>query len=308
MTIKDIESIMMIAEEQNITRAAQRLFVSQPSLSQTLKKVETELGAVLFTRTTNGLQLTYIGENFMKYAAQITNSYKNLTRFIADANNLETGRLSIGVPSYLTGSFLTEVLPRYSSLYPNIEVRVEQHSDMELEQLLISGKVDMVLGLSDVFTSRIAYEPIMNCRMLLSVPNGHPICRQGTLLPGDAYPTIHPGCLEGETLLEYDITNPMYQMIHTILDHHHISVHSRNLSGYGVEMVRRCSRAGMGFAIIPECVLSTKFVSPDEVYFYLEDNLDTTYRLCAAWPEDGDLPLAARTLIQMGREFFEKKP
>lgn len=305
MTIRDFQYIIAIAEENNITKAAQRLFISQPSLSQALKKVESELNVTLFTRTTVGLQPTFIGEQFLLQAKEILGSYRKLEHFISDVNNLQTGRLQIGVPYYLNGSFLSEILPAFSEAYPGIDVHVTQQTDMELENMLSQGTLDFIIGLPEAISSKFQKSMVLKCRLVLSVPPNHPLSDQALLLPGDRFPTLSPSLLEGETLLEFSPANPLYHMSREILSRSGVQVHSKQLSGYGIEMVRRCSKAGMGFSIIPECMLIPRLTGPSEKYFYIEGDENIFYSICAAWPPEGYLPSATQKLLEMARHYFE---
>ena len=305
MTIRDFQYMIAIAEENNITKAAQRLYISQPSLSQALKKVEAELNATLFTRTNAGLVPTFIGEQFLIQAKEILGSYRKLEHFISDVNNLQTGRLQIGVPYYLNGSFLSEILPTFNGEYPGVDVHVTQQTDLELENMFSLGSLDFIIGLPEAISSKFEKSMVLKCRLVLSAPPGHPLESQGIQKPGERFPTLSLKQLEGETLLEFSPSNPLYHMIKEILSRSGAQVHLKQLSGYGVEMVRRCSKAGMGFAIIPECMLIPRTTSPSEKYFYLENDEDIFYSICAARPPEAYLPLAAGKLLDMARQYFK---
>ncbi|MCB6345740.1 LysR family transcriptional regulator [Enterocloster lavalensis] len=305
MTIRDFQYMIAIAEENNITKAAQRLYISQPSLSQALKKVEAELNATLFTRTNAGLVPTFIGEQFLIQAKEILGSYRKLEHFISDVNNLQTGRLQIGVPYYLNGSFLSEILPTFNGEYPGVDVHVTQQTDLELENMLSLGSLDFIIGLPEAISSKFEKSMVLKCRLVLSTPPGHPLESQGIQKPGERFPTLSLKQLEGETLLEFSPSNPLYHMIKEILSRSGAQVHLKQLSGYGVEMVRRCSKAGMGFAIVPECMLIPRTTSPSEKYFYLENDEDIFYSICTARSPESYLPLAAGKLLDMARQYFK---
>ena len=85
--------VKTIAEEKTISKAAQKLFVAQPSLSQSLQRIEEALGARLFNRTAGGLTLTYAGERYYHMATQILKMYQDFETEVSDINNLKTGRI-----------------------------------------------------------------------------------------------------------------------------------------------------------------------------------------------------------------------
>lgn len=305
MTIQDIQYITVIAEEKNITKAAKRLFISQPSLSQALKKVESELDTTLFIRTTSGLQPTYVGEQFLVSASEILSSYRKLEYFISDVNNLQKGRLTIGIPYYLNGSFLSEILPSFNVQYPGIDVLVTQQSDKNLESLLLQGNADFIIGLPEAFSEKFHKRTILQCRLLLSLPPDHALGDRGVLHAGDRYPTISPALLEGETLLEADFENPLYEMTKKFLSQAGIHMKTKQLTGYSNEMIRRCSKAGMGFAILPEIMMTTRFIGPNEKYFYMEGDESAVYTICVAWSPETDLPPSAKKLLELTERHFD---
>lgn len=91
MTSKELLYVKTIAEEKNISKAAQKLFVAQPSLSQSLQRIEDALGTRLFNRTAGGLTLTYAGEKYYQMAAQILKMYDDFETEVSDINNLRPG-------------------------------------------------------------------------------------------------------------------------------------------------------------------------------------------------------------------------
>lgn len=307
MTIQDFYYITVIAEEKNITKAAKRLFISQPSLSQALKKVESELDTTLFIRTAGGLQPTFVGEQFLAHASEILSSYRKLEHFISDVNNLQKGRLTIGIPFYLNGSFLSEILPLFNAQYPGIDVLVTQQSDRGLESLLLQGNADFIIGLPEAVSEKFRKLTILQCRLILSPPPDHPLNAQAIWHEGDRYPSLSPTLLEEETLLEADHANPLYSLTQKFLEASGIHMKTKQLSGYSNEMIRRCSKAGMGFAILPEIMMASRFIGPNENYFYLEGDEDIIYTICVAWPPEGELPPAAKKLLELTRQHFDGK-
>ena len=96
MDLKQIEYILKIAEENNITHAAEKLFITQPALNQQLLKLEKELGTPLFHRSRSNWRLTEAGEIYVKNAKQILQIKKNTYEQIRDVANRQKGMLSIG--------------------------------------------------------------------------------------------------------------------------------------------------------------------------------------------------------------------
>lgn len=149
---RDLEYILAIADEENITRAASKLHIAQPSLTQKLQRLEKELGCLLFNRTNQGVKLTEAGEAYYRMAKQILNIYNGFLFEIGQLSRLETGRLSIGASWYISTTFLPEILSCYSEQFPNIEVELVESRSSELLRFLRSGKIDIA------FISRFPHE------------------------------------------------------------------------------------------------------------------------------------------------------
>ena len=101
MTSRELEYIKTVADEKSISSAARKLYIAQPSLSQSLQRIEENLGAKLFNRTPSGLTLTYAGERCYQMACQVLKIYSDFEAEISDINQLKTGRIVMGTTNHL---------------------------------------------------------------------------------------------------------------------------------------------------------------------------------------------------------------
>lgn len=145
LTQRELIYIKTIAEEKSVSKAAKKLFVSQPSLSQCVARIEKSLGVELFKRTSYGLIPTYAGEKYISTAGNILKIYSDFETEISHVNSLQKGRLTIGITFFLSVHILPLVLPEFNKLYPNIEISVVERSSTELEKLLASGMLDFAI-------------------------------------------------------------------------------------------------------------------------------------------------------------------
>lgn len=111
MTSRELEYIKTVADEKSISSAARKLYIAQPSLSQSLQRIEENLGAKLFNRTPSGLTLTYAGERCYQMACQVLKIYSDFEAEISDINQLKTGRIVMGTTNHLGTVILPEILP-----------------------------------------------------------------------------------------------------------------------------------------------------------------------------------------------------
>lgn len=146
MTDRELLYIKTIAEEHNITRAAEKLSIAQPSLTQSVQRIEKSLNCSLFHRQKNGFFLTAEGELYYKTACQMLDLWNQLLNQLSDRDHMNGGVLNIGASWYNTLLILTPLLPEYRKNYPSIDVRLSEQKTSELMQLLNQGKLDLILS------------------------------------------------------------------------------------------------------------------------------------------------------------------
>ncbi len=145
MELKQLEYFLVIAEEQQLTAAAKRLFMSQPPLSYQLKNLEEELGTELFERGGRKMKLTPAGEILKQRATQILELSKNTLREMEDYGNGFGGLLSIGAVSSLVHTLFPEPLVRFQNEYPNVRLSFLEGNAADMVSALIDGKVEIAI-------------------------------------------------------------------------------------------------------------------------------------------------------------------
>lgn len=178
MDTRYLQYFIAIAEERNMTKAAERLFVAQSSLSYQLSKLENEVGVPLFLRTKNDMILTPAGSLYLDTAYKVIALKDRLYQNIADLN--QRGHLRISVTSVWGNRVMAEVLPELKKVFPDIIFEVNHLNDQEQSKNDISkGELDFALlsvpflDSSDSRTALLGRE-----ELLFAVPAGHPYVRE----------------------------------------------------------------------------------------------------------------------------------
>ena len=127
MNIKHAQYMLTVMQEGSITAAAKKLYISQPSLSQMIKLVETNLGTAIFNRSTDSITLTYAGEKYIEAAKQILTINNNLQKEIDEINHEDHGSLKLGIPVQRAMQVLPYVLPRFMKRYPYVDIDLHEH-------------------------------------------------------------------------------------------------------------------------------------------------------------------------------------
>lgn len=169
MNFTNLKYFLVVAQEMSFTKAAERLFLSQQSLSGHIRRLEAECGAPLFERTPK-LRLTYAGICVVRHAKQIIDLESQMAIQLSDIVELRRGHLSIGTSHTRGRIFLPQVLPTYIQRYPTIELITHNGISDELEQLLLDGDLDLLVGFSPFNSTLIETVPILDEQLCLVVP------------------------------------------------------------------------------------------------------------------------------------------
>ncbi|ADL53288.1 LysR family transcriptional regulator [Clostridium cellulovorans] len=174
MTSQQIEYILVLAEERNFSKAAKRLFVTQPSLSQFIRNLEYQLKTVLFDRSTSPLKLTPAGEAFVKAARKIQAIENELNYELADLSDLQVGELTIGTSPFRASFLLTKSIAAFHKKYPRIKLNIITDSINALSNSLLEGNIDICID-TNIFDPKIFQVEILSDETYyLAVPKGHP--------------------------------------------------------------------------------------------------------------------------------------
>lgn len=166
----NLEYFLVAAEELNFTKAAKRLYISQQSLSSHISNLEKEFDVMLFYRTTP-LTLTYAGQVLQKRAREILELREETYQEISDIKDFSKGQLTIGVSHTRGRRLLPEVLPVYKERFPNIQLHLKEGNSAELDQDLLHGDVDLIIGLLPFRVENIETVPVCEEEILLVVPD-----------------------------------------------------------------------------------------------------------------------------------------
>ena len=158
MDFRTLRYVVAIAEHQNITKAAESLYVGQPTLSKFLISLEEELGLKLFRRLGHRYMLTYAGERYVERAREILRLKEDLDTEMADILKRDVGVLRVAFAPVRGSYLLPLVLPAFQRRHPNVKITVLEGSSSENDRRLLDGQIDLA------FYSRPAeHNPLIDC-------------------------------------------------------------------------------------------------------------------------------------------------
>ena len=135
----------VVAKSKNMTRAGEELFISQPAISQAIKKLETELGGTLFLRSNKGMELTEEGKMFYSYIKDALELINNAEADFTSFKDLDKGEVKIGISTTLTKLVLMDTIKEFHKNYPNIDIKITNELTSNLIENLKRGKLDFVI-------------------------------------------------------------------------------------------------------------------------------------------------------------------
>jgi DNA-binding transcriptional LysR family regulator len=200
MDLRQLVYFVAIAEEANFTRAAERIPIAQPAISQQIRRLETELGETLFVRDRRAVRLTAAGEALLPHARATLSAAEGARQAVAALSGLMTGRLAVGLVQTRPHQRIAHLLGEYSRRHPAIELAVvEDHTD-GLLAALTSGQLDAALiGLGPYhhIPPRLASFPVAHEPLVVAVHPEHPLAGRSSIplsaLRSQPLVTLTPG-------------------------------------------------------------------------------------------------------------------
>ena len=298
MTFKIIEYVIAVSEEGSFSRAAQRLFVSQPALSQSIRKAETEMGAALFMRDTHTVRLTPAGELLVREGRELLRQRDELKSRISGLSDERKETIRFGISPFYSKYYLPVVLPYFSQHFPAVKLEIKEEISVELEQMVIDEKLDFCFVPLKPQNPRLSYEVIYMEEILLAVPPGHPVKTYAT--PSPTLPYIDLRHLENEPFIALKPVQKFNSM----------SVSLCGQAGFKPQIVYETLNwdtvntlvaDGIGVGFVPDILPSRSLVNrrPD---YYRMAGMDTLRPYAVACKKGSSLSPLALQLVEVFRD------
>lgn len=236
-----------VADTRHFTRAAERLHIAQPSLSQQIRALERELGAELFHRARGNIALTDAGQALLPLARQILADTETAHREVQEVAQLRRGRVRLGAPPSLCASLVPDVLRAYHQRYPGIELLVDEGGSKDLVRTLAAGGLDLALiitplagGAPALATTELLGEDLV----VVSAPTGPAPVRRGRIRVADLEGRPMVMFRRGYDLREFTITACQAAGFEPTF----------TVQGGEMDAVLGFVRAGLGLAVVPGMV------------------------------------------------------
>lgn len=172
---------LAVAEELHFGRAAERIHIAQPPLSQQIKQIEEEIGVQLFKRTKRSVELTEAGKVFQREAYAVLERVEKGILKTRLADRGEAGWLGIGFLSSINYDVLPNVIRKFRNQYPNIELYLQEMQDDEQNQALLEKRIHVGFTRFPIVSKELVFEVVLRESLVIAMPATHPLAKKSSL-------------------------------------------------------------------------------------------------------------------------------
>lgn len=181
MTITQLKYTLAVAEHGNFTTASDKCFVTQPTLSMQVQKLEEELGVIIFNRSTKPLQVTDIGKKVLFQAKKIVEESSRMNDVVSEEKGIIGGTLKVGIIPTVSSTLLPLFLNIFLKKHKNVEIKIEEFNTETINQKLEDNTIDCAIAATPLNNSTIIERPLYYEPFIAYVPEHHFLAGNKTL-------------------------------------------------------------------------------------------------------------------------------
>lgn len=300
---KNPEYFLTVAAEGSISKAAEKLFVSQPYLSQHIIRLEESYNMQFLDREKTPLKLTPAGEVYANYLESCRQMYQKL---IMDFDAISASRsqtLRLGFSNWRASALLPDILPVFSAKYPEVKLEFFEVPTSDLYRLIADDKVDFVFMNTTLDSpDYVTTETILYERILLVGNRSHPVTQKLAQMQ-DAGQPIDLHCLEPERMILLRPELPLAKRVNNYLDKQQVLLKNVVYTTNASTALNLVSQ-NYGFCFLNETGIPSA-PNPQELRFFDLNSDDLIHPLCVVYKKNSYLLPIARTFIDMTIEFYQ---
>ena len=246
MEIHQLRYFVAVAEEGSFSRAAAKVRVAQPSLSQQIRKLEAEVGQPLFDRLPRSVVLTEAGHCLIDYARQILASIVDARRCVDEFKGEVAGELAVGAIPTIAPYVLPGLVRTFQQHYPQVALEIVEDVTERITRRVEAGELDVALASTCQTSPTLRRESLGNEPLLALVPEGHPLAKK-TLVELDD--------LKSQRFLLLHEMHCLSQQVHHLLEGRHLQPEIA-LAGSQLGTIANMVAAGIGVSIVPQLMVN----------------------------------------------------
>ena len=247
MTLTELRYAVALAREKHFGRAAAACFVSQPTLSVAIRKLENELGVTLFERSMQDVSVTAVGEQVVAQAQQVLSQVSAIKDMVVHGRDPLAGPLQIGVIYSIAPYLLPNLMSHMFKNYPQMPLIVQEEYTHHLIEWVKQGRIDAAIMALPFNESGLDIAPLYDERFFVALPKTHPMAQQESIsnhrLQKEPLLVLGAGHCFRDHVLEATPAARVYQVEEDGLQ--------RNFEGSSLETLRYMAAAGIGITVLP---------------------------------------------------------
>ena len=292
MELLQLEHFLAVAEEGTFTRAAERVGRTQPAISQSIKKLEEELGLQLFARDLHEVSLTDAGKELIVYARRIIASRDSALRSLGSLKHLSTGTLNIASHESAAIYLLPAALRHYLAAFPDIKVGIYRSRLSEIPKQVMDREMHVGFVKDQPAFKELTCVPVHSDEMVLVASPNHPLVRRADVTIKD---------LDGQPFILHRLCRTTEEKILKLFEHHHIRC--RIVAEVrSFENIKSLVEEDVGLAIVPSVTVQQEIAAGTLMRVKLQE-LSIPRQTFMIYREIGQHSHAARELINIVRSF-----
>src|SRR5207247_2511349 len=245
MEIHQLRYFVAVADEGNFSRAATKVRVAQPSLSQKIRKLEAEIGQPLFDRLPRSVVLTEAGRCLLDYARQILASIGDARRCVDELKGKIAGDVAVGAIPTIAPYVLPELVVTFQKHYPDVPLHIVEDVTASIARRIEAGELDVALASTCQKSPTLRIEHLGIEPLLALVPEGHPLVKQNSLTFDD---------LKSQRFLLLHEMHCLSQQVHHLLESRRLRPEI-GLAGSQLTTIAHMVGAGIGVSIVPHMMV-----------------------------------------------------
>lgn len=243
MTLQQLEYIVALDQYRHFIKAAEHCFVSQPNLTIQIKKLENELGVLIFNRSVSPLQPTKIGKRIIAKSREILRHVDVIQNMVNDEFNQVEGAFTLGIIPTLAPYILPKLLPQFSKKFPQTKLIIQELQTSQLLDRLVNRTLDIAILVTPLDEKGLTEYPLFYEPFLAYLPKEHPLSNKKRL---------HPADLDTKELLLLEEGHCFRNQMLSICDAYSSSDFSFEYQSGSITTLMELVNQGMGFTLVPE--------------------------------------------------------
>ncbi|CAG7654452.1 LysR substrate-binding domain-containing protein [Paenibacillus allorhizosphaerae] len=297
MDIRHLQYFVEVAKHQSFSKASEKLYVSQPTVSKMVKNLEDEIGMALLLRSTKRkLELTDAGHVVYRQGQAIIQSFHNIASELDAIKNMKTGTIRMGIPPMTGSRFFSKIISGFHQKYPGISIKIIEDGSKSLEKQLLQGNLDLAVLALPVAPDAFDYIEIVNDDLQLLVHPAHPFSACNAVKLSD---------LQNESFILFREGFHLHEVIPA----------ECRKAGFDPAVVCESSQwdfisemvaENLGIALLPETIC--RLLDPTRVKTILLIEPSIPWHLAISWQKDNYLSYASKEFVTYTCESLQVDP